>query len=68
MNSERIYQDEDNQWFYSRRGEHAGPYASEQEARRELKLYVRGRNRRLNYDLVGSSVSVLKSMLRKFAA
>ena len=68
MTSERIYQDESGQWFYTKRGDHAGPFATHDVAHRELNRYVRGRNRKLNYDLVGSSFGLVKSMLRKIAA
>lgn len=68
MASERIYQDENNQWFYSRRGDHAGPFETQDAARKELNKYLHVRDRKLNYDLFGSSFGLVKSMLRKLAA
>lgn len=69
MTTERVYQSEtDQQWYYSRRGEHAGPFATQNEATQELSSYIRRKNRRLNSDLVGSSVGLVKSMFRKLAA
>lgn len=69
MTSERIYQqDEDGQWYYSRRGEHAGPFASQREAVSEMNKYINHKNRRLNSDLVGSSVGLVKSVFRRIAA
>jgi len=69
MNSERIYQaEDDNQWYFSRRGDHAGPFATEQEATGELRQYIKQKNRSLNSDLIGSSVGLVKSMFRKIAA
>ena len=68
MSSERIYQDDDGQWFYSRRGEHAGPFASKDGAETELAKYLRGRNRQLNSDLFGSSFGLVKNVFRKLAA
>jgi len=68
MTTERIYQDEDGQWFFSRRGDHAGPFGSETKAERELRKYLQIRNRKLNSDLFGSSLGLVKNVLRKFAA
>jgi len=68
MDSERIYQDEDGQWFYSRRGDHAGPFKTHDVADRELRKYLRARNRKLNSDLFGSSFDLVKSLFRKRAA
>ncbi len=69
MNSERIYQSEDdNQWYFSRRGDHAGPFATEQEATGALSEYIKGKRRSLNSDLIGSGVGLVKSMFRKIAA
>ena len=69
MTSERVYQhEEDRQWYYSRRGEHAGPFATETEANRELNQYISRENRRLNSDLIGASVGLVKSVFRKIAA
>ena len=69
MTSERIYQlDEDGQCYYSRRGEHAGPFATQKEAATEMGKYINRKNRRLNSDLIGSSVGLVKSVFRKIAA
>jgi len=68
MTSERIYQDEDGQWYYSRRGDHAGPFPSHDIAARELNKYIGVRNRKLNSDLFTSSFGLVKTVLRKFAA
>lgn len=69
MNTERIYQaEDDNQWYYSRRGEHAGPFASEKEASGALNQYIGRKHRSLNSDLIGSSIGLVKSMFRKIAA
>ncbi len=69
MTSERIYQQEnEGQWYYSRRGEHAGPFANHSDAEREMRHYIRQQNRRLNSDLFDSSISLVKSVFRKIAA
>ena len=68
MDSERIYQDDDGQWFYSRRGDHAGPFNTHDAADRELRNYLRVRSRKLNSDLFGSSFDLVKSVFRKIAA
>ena len=69
MNTERIYQaEDDNQWYYSRRGEHAGPFASEKEATGEPSQYIGRKHRSLNSDLLGSGIDLMKSMFRKIAA
>ena len=68
MTSERIYQDNDGDWFFSKRGEHAGPFDSPKAAERELRLYLRRRNRLMNSDLFGTSFLFMKSVLRRMAA
>ncbi len=68
MTSERIYENETGQWFYIRRGDHAGPFSSRESAERELQTYLRVRNRKLNSDLIGSSVGLVKSVFKKIAA
>lgn len=68
MSSERIYQDDDGHWFYSRRGDHAGPFGSQTKAERELRKYLKARMRKLNSDLFGSSLDLVKVVFRKIAA
>lgn len=69
MTSERIYQQEDDgQWYYSRRGEHAGPFATQPEAAREMNRYINRKNRGLESDLFLSSIGLVKSVFRKIAA
>jgi len=68
MEKERIYQDDDGQWFYSRRGDHAGPFSTHDAADRALRKYLRTRNRQINSDLFGSSFDLVKSVFRKIAA
>ena len=65
---ERIYQDDDGQWFYSRRGDHAGPFTTHDAANRALRKYLRSRSRKLDSDLFGSSFDLVKSVFRKIAA
>ena len=65
---ERIYQDDGGQWFYSRRGDHAGPFNTHDAADRALRKYLRARSRKLDSDLFGSGFELVKSLFRKIAA
>ncbi len=49
MNTDRIYQAQDEQWYFSIRGNQAlGPFISYHEADSALRLHVTACNRRLN--------------------
>ncbi len=65
---ERIYQEDDGQWFYSRRGDHAGPFITHDAADRALRKYLRSRSRKIDSDLFGSGFDLVKSLFRKIAA
>ncbi len=53
MDTDRIYQAEDEQWYFSIRGNQAlGPFTSYHEADSALRLHVTACNRRVNGNIL----------------
>ena len=62
MNTDRIFQNGDGDWYYTKRGDDAGPFDSEAAARAALRRYLRRKSP--SVDLLNT----FKGVLRRLAA
>lgn len=66
MNTDRIYQDDDDRWYFNVRGNLAkGPYASYKEAEDALNLHVRQCRRPLATPSLSKALKALKAGRRQ---